>query len=72
MAGIYQILPNPWVVADVAIFEDTDVGKIVEKEEEAGYGDICDAQFANDTREKGKISARNIVHRKNLDSRKED
>ena len=52
MAWIYQILPNSWVVVDVAIFEDTDVGKIAKKKEEVGYGDkVCDAQFANDTRE---------------------
>ena len=40
------------------------MGQIAEKEEEAVYGDICDAQFANDTREQGKTFARHIVHRK--------
>ena len=65
MAGIYQILPSSWgVVEDVAMFQDTDVGQIAKKKEEVGYGDICDAQFANDTREQGKTFARHIVHRK--------
>ena len=64
MAGICQILRNSWVIADVAIFEDTDVGQVAKKKEEAGYGDICDAQFGNDTREQGKTFARHIVHRK--------
>ena len=66
MAWIYQILRNSWVVVDVAIFEDTDVGQVAKKKEEVGYSDICDAQFGNDTREHGKPSARHFVHRKNL------
>ena len=68
MAWIYQILRNSWVVVDVAIFEDNDVGQVAKKIEEVGCSDICDAQFGNDTREQGKTFARHIVHRKHRKS----